>query len=288
MKKKQVCRMSLSSVLVLLLLLLPIRSSTIGSAGLHPAPSAGSFASSLDDCTPPEGVTIQAPYSSSYTACALGSFGLEGPTGAISFREGYYYDFLVAKDAETPGAVIYWLSADRDDSDHIIGFHGGEPGPAAPFASVGMAYGPENVLFYSRRPNNELGEVKAWSQQTDRVIALSPRGVSQAVSGINFVPGGFPHAGELKLVTYENSDWYEAILSPEADGTYSIATITQKTTISPHPGSFVYVPPASPEFFDYQALLIAEDNNATISAYTLDSESNPVPASRTPFSDRAA
>ncbi len=146
-----------------------------------------------------------------------------------------------------------------------------------------MAYGPENVLFYSRRPNNELGEVKEWSQQTDRVIALAPLGVSQAVSGINFVPGGFPHAGELKLVTKENSDWYEAILSPEADGTYSIATITQKTTISPHPGSFVYVPPASPHFLDYQALLVAEDNNAAISAYSLDSESNPIPASRTPF-----
>ncbi len=279
--KKRVSGIWLSSALVLLLIIIM----TTGPVGLYPASSARSSASQLANCTPPAGVVIQPPYSSGYTPCSLGSIvGLPAGVGAIAFKQGDPNTLLVATYTETSVGVVYSIPVQRDSNHHILPVpYGGTPFANTPYVSSGMAYGPGNVLFYTRWPVNELGEIKPGSAKTDKVIALSPLGVSQAVSGMSFVPHGFAHEGELKLVTHQNSDWYAATLSPQADGTYSIATITKKAKTSSYPEGFVYVPPSSPQFADYSAMLVAEYYNGAISAYTLDSESNPVPASRASF-----
>jgi pimeloyl-ACP methyl ester carboxylesterase len=279
--KQQTFGKSLFAAIVLVL----ISIMAIGSAAMVPTSSAGSSASLLDNCTPAAGVVIQPPYSSGYVACALGAFtGLPAAIGAITFKDGDPNTLLVAAYTETNAGVIYSVPVHRDADNHIIDF----PNPGAPFASAsyvstGMAYGPGNLLFYSRWPVNELSEIKPGSVWTDKVIDLSALGVTPAVSGINFVPSGFPQVGELKLVTNQTGDWYAATLSPEGDGTYSIATITKKTQISSYPEGFVYVPPASPQFSDYSAMLVGEYYNGAISAYSLDAESNPVPTSRSTF-----
>jgi hypothetical protein len=108
-----------------------------------------------------------------------------------------------------------------------------------------MAYGPENLLFYTRSPINELGEIKPGSVVTDKIIGLTALGVTPSVSGMNFVPAGFPNEGELKLVTNRTGEWYAATVSPDGDSTYSIETITKTAQISNYPEGFVYVPPAS-------------------------------------------
>jgi|GEM_PF-1364000 len=279
--KQQTFGKSLFAALVLVLMSVM----AIGSAGMVPTSSAGRSASLLDNCTPAAGVVIQPPYSSDYVACALGAFtGLAAGIGAITFKHGDPNTLLVAAYTETSPGLIYAVPVHRDADNHIIDF----PNPGTPFAqasyvSTGMAYGPGNLLFYSRSPVNELGEIKPGSIWTDKVIALSALGVTPAVSGINFVPSGFPHEGELKLVTNQTGDWYAATLSPQGDGTYSIATITKKAKLSSYPEGFVYVPPSSPQFADYSAMLVGEYYNGAISAYSLDSESNPVPTSRSTF-----
>jgi len=246
---------------------------------------AAAPASLPDNCTPAAGVTIHPPYSSSYVACALGTFkGLPSAIGAITFKHDDPNTLLVATYTETSPGVIYSVPVHRDADNHILDFpNPGTSFASAPYVSTGMAYGPGNILFYSRWPVNELGEIKPGSVATDKIIGLSALGVTPSVSGINFVPPGFPYEGELKLVTNQTGDWYAATLSPESDGTYSITTTTKKTKISSYPEGFVYVPPASNPFPDYSAMLVGEYYNGAISAYSLDSESNPVPDSRSTF-----
>ena len=246
---------------------------------------AAAPASLLDNCTPAAGVVIQPPYSSNYVACASGVLsGIPAGIGAITFKVDDPDTLLVATYMETRPGGIYSVPIQRDADNHIIDVvNPGTSFASAPYVSTGMAYGPENLLFYSRSPVNELGEIKPGSVWTDRVIDLTALGVTPSVSGLNFVPDGFPNAGELKLVTNRTGEWYAATLSPEGDGTYSIATITKKTQISSYPEGFVYVPPASHPFPDYSAMLVGEYYKGAISAYVLDAESNPVPDAQSTF-----
>jgi pimeloyl-ACP methyl ester carboxylesterase len=228
---------------------------------------------------------INPPYSNGYVACASGVLaGIPAGIGAITFKHDDPDTLLVATYMETSPGGIYSVPIQRDADNHIIDVvNPGTSFASAPYVSTGMAYGPENLLFYSRSPVNELGEIKPGSVVTDKVIGLTALGVTPSVSGMNFVPSGFPHEGELKLVTNRTGEWYAATLSPEGDGTYSIASITKKTQISSYPEGFVYVPPASSPFPDYSAMLVGEYYQGAISAYLLDAESNPVPDSRSIF-----
>jgi hypothetical protein len=241
--------------------------------------------SSLDACTPADGIVIQPPYSSNYVACASGVLtGLPAGMGAIAFKQDDPNTLLVATHTEGTVSEIYAVALQRDADNHIINVvNPGTYFASAPYASTGMAYGPENVLFYSRSPVNELGEIKPGSATTDKVIGLTALGVTPSVSGMNFVPEGFPHEGELKLVTNRTAEWYAATVSPDGDGTYSITAITKTTQILYYPEGFVYVPPASSPFPDYGAMLVPEYYRATVSAYSLDAESNPIPDTRSPF-----
>ncbi len=279
--KQQAFAKSLSSVGVLVLMIIM----PIVSSGIVSATPSGRSASLLEDCAPATGVVIQPPYTSGYVACALGNFtGLPNGIGAITFKRDDPNTLLVATNVTSYPGMIYSVPVQRNADNHIIGVN--NPGTlfaTASYVDSGMAYGPGNILFYSRWPVNEIGEIKPGSVSTDKVIALSSLGFPSAVSGLNFVPDGFPYAGELKLVAYQTGDWYAAELSPEADGTYSIATITKKAKISNYNEAFTYVPTSSPQFPDYSAMLVAEYYNGVISAYTLDSESNPVPNSRSTF-----
>lgn len=93
----QISGVSFSSVLVLLLVLLPLSILTIGSVGLQPASWAASSPPLPANCTPPADVVIQAPYSSGYVACGLGSISkLPAGVGAITFKQGDPNTLLVA------------------------------------------------------------------------------------------------------------------------------------------------------------------------------------------------
>jgi pimeloyl-ACP methyl ester carboxylesterase len=274
--KESTMKRKLFAVIGILAMLVCLLSAPVFSA---------SPASLPDNCTPAAGVVIQPLYSNGYVACALGTLkGLPAAIGAITFKDGDPNTLLVATYTETSPAAIYSVPVHRDADNHILDFsNSGTYFASAPYVSTGMAYGPENLLFYSRWPVNELGEIKPGSALTDKIIGLSALGVTPSVSGMNFVPDDFSNAGELRLVTKQTSDWYAATLSLESDGTYSIATITKKTRISSYPEGFVYVPPASSPFPDHSAMLVGEYYNGAISAYSLDSESNPVPTSRNVF-----
>jgi hypothetical protein len=172
----------------------------------------------------------------------------------------------------------------RDSADHIVGFNGS----VAFFAhasnnDVGVTYGPGNVLFLSRWPVNELGQTMWGSTITDKIIDLYQYNVTYSHAALNFVPAGFPGEGQLKFVSWSAGQWYTAYISPDGSGTYDIDSVNYETTITGGPEGFIYVPPGSPLFPDYNSMLVSEWSADEVAAYELDGAGNPVPGTRVSF-----
>jgi hypothetical protein len=146
-----------------------------------------------------------------------------------------------------------------------------------------VAYGPGGVLFLARWPVNELGQTKPGSSITDKIVDLAALGVGTGgPGGLNFVPSGFPSAGQLKIVTYSTNQWYTLAISPDGSGTYNVTSATLETTIGGGPEGIFYVPVGSPNFTGFN-VLVCEYGTGAVAAYTVDSGGNPVPASRQDF-----
>lgn len=87
----------------------------------------------------------------------------------------------------------------------------------------------------------------------------------------------------MKIVSWSGGQWYTAAFSSDGAGGYNITGVTQNTTITGGPEGFVYVPPVSPLFTSFASLLVSEYSNGSIAAYTIDSNGDPVIASRAVF-----
>jgi len=225
--------------------------------------------------------TVQPPYDSVYTLTDLGTVpGLPVDYGGLTFQAGNPNVIIIGGDANAATGALYSIGVVRDAQNHVTGFSGS----AALFSEGqyndgGVVFGPGGVLFYTRYPNNELGQIKPGSTTNDRVDDLTSRGVSSSVGALNFVPAGFPGAGQLKIVSYSTDEWYTASYSPDGLGTYDIGTAVLNTTIQGGPEGFIYVPPGSP-IFPGASMLVTEYGADVVSVYSVDGNGNPVPASR--------
>jgi hypothetical protein len=172
----------------------------------------------------------------------------------------------------------------RDAGNHITGFTGTATVFAdAAFNDGGVTYGPGNVLFLARWPQNELGQTRPGSTLTDKIINLTSFDVASSIAGLNFVPTGFPGAGQLKIVSWSGGEWYTVELAPDGAGTFDVTSITFETQISGGPEGFIYVPPGSPQFSDFNSMLVSEFSAGVVSTYQLDENGDPIPATRKPF-----
>jgi hypothetical protein len=234
---------------------------------------------------PAAGQTIQPPYNILYSLSNLGSVpGLPTRYGGLTFLTGNPNVIVIGGSANVANGAFYSIGVVRNGQNHITGF----TGTAALFSQGqyndgGVVFGPSNVLFYTRFPTNEAGEVKSGSTTTDKVVALTPLGIGSSVGALNFVPGGFPGAGQLKIVSYDTGQWYTASFAPDGAGTYDITAPVLNTTINVGPEGFVYVPVGSPVFPSGTSMLVAEYGNDVIGTYQIDGSGNPVPASRAVF-----
>ena len=188
---------------------------------LHRASLSGLLATSvglaatlfLASGTPASGQTIQPPYDAVYTLTDLGLVpGLPTPYGALDFLPGDPNVIVIGGSANNDAGAFYSIGVVRNAQGQITGFSG----TAAFFSDGqfndgGVVFGPEDVLFYTRFPENQVGQVEPGSAITDRIINLTPLGVSGSVGALNFVPAEFPGAGQLKIVAYLTGDWYTAI-----------------------------------------------------------------------------
>lgn len=235
--------------------------------------------------SPVNAQTIEPPYDSIYTFTDLGSIpGVPSYYGGLTFLVDEPDTLLIGGNANTYLGNLYAIEVIRDDSNHVIGFVDSAVFFAdADYNDGGVVYGPGNVLFLSRWPVNELGQTKPGSAITDKIIDLDPLGVAYSNSAVNFVPSGFPGEGQMKLVSWPDGQWYTAGFSPDDSGTYNIDSVSYETTISGGPEGFIYVPPGSPLFSDYNSMLVSEYSAGEVAVYELDETGNPDPSTRIPF-----
>ena len=230
-------------------------------------------------------IVIEPPYDSLYTLFDLGPVpGLPTYYGGLTFLLGEPDTLIIGGDANTSSGALYAIEVMRDSADHIVGFNGSVAFFAdAAYNDGGVTYGPGNVLFLSRWPTNEMGQTMWGSTITDKIIDLYPYNVAYSHAALNFVPAGFPGEGQLKFVSWSGGQWYTAYISPDGSGTYDIDSVNYETTITGGPEGFIYVPPGSPLFPDYNSMLVSEWSADEVAAYELDSTGNPIPGTRVSF-----
>ena len=230
-------------------------------------------------------ITIEPPYDTVYTFLDLGSVpGVPPLYGGLSFILDDPDTLIIGGHANTAAGSLYAITVVRDDSNHVIGFNGSASYFAdAAYNDGGVVYGPDDVLFLSRWPVNEMGQNKFGSTTTDKIIDLYDVGVAYSHAALNFVPPGFPGEGQMKLVSWSGGQWYTAYYSPDGAGTYDIDSATYETSIIGGPEGFIYVPPGSPLFADYNSMLVSEYSAGQVATYELDADGDPVPASRVSF-----
>ena len=230
-------------------------------------------------------IAIVPPYDSLYSFLDLGPVpGLPSYYGGLTFLLGEPDTLLIGGSANTASGLLYSIEVIRDSNYHVVGFSGSAAYYAdAAYNDGGVTYGPDSVLFLSRWPVNELGQTMWGSTITDKIIDLDPLGVAYSHAALSFVPDGFLGEGQLKFVSWPVGEWYTAYISPDGAGTYDIDSIIYETQIGGGPEGFIYVPPGSPLFPDYNSMLVSEWSDNEVAAYQLDSTGNPIPATRVTF-----
>lgn len=236
------------------------------------------------------GPVVVSPFDTSYTITDLGPIpGLPMPYGGLTLKAGDVNTLLIGGSSNNPDGKLYSIKVTRDATNHITGFTGSATFFAdAAYNDGGVVYGPGNVLFLARWPVNQLGQTKPGSTVTNKIIDLAALGVGGGgPGGLNFVPSGFPGAGQLKLVTWENGpnagQWYTLGIASDGTGTFAVTSVTYETKIGGGPEGFLYVPPGSPKFTDFDSLLVSEWTDGNIAAYSIDANGNPEPSSRVDF-----
>jgi len=229
--------------------------------------------------------TLQPPFTNDYSIVDLGAVpGLPTPYGGLTFKAGDPNTILIGGSANDAAGKLYSIGVRRDVSNVITGFNG----TATFFAQAanndgGVAYGPGGVLFLARWPINELGQTKPGSTNTDKIVDLNTIGVVPSPGGLNFVPAGFPGAGQLKMVSYAGGQWYTVPLSPDGTGTFNLGTAIFKTNVVGSPEGIVYVPPGSPQFASFDSVLVCEYGAGKVATYELDGDGDPIPGTRRDF-----
>jgi len=257
------------------------RLSLFGLAGL----TLGFVALGTSDAS--AGGLLEPPFSDDYTLTNLGMVpGLPGDYGGVTLFAGTQ-NLLMGGFASEPEGKAYIVPVLRDSGGHITGFNGSAiPFTETPEIDGGLTFGPGDILFYSRYnpPAAEIGQFAiAEPANLHKVVDLAPLGVSRSPGGLNFVPPGFPGAGQLKLTSYSDGDWYSLEIAPDGTGTFNVTSATKRADLADGKEGFAFVPLGSPAFGANPQVLINEYNDGSVSTFELDANGDPIPGSRRPF-----
>jgi hypothetical protein len=228
--------------------------------------------------------TIDPYYAGSYKGFDLGSVpGVPSQYGGLTLKAGDPSTLLIGGTANYSEGQIYAIGVTRGAGNHITGFSGSATVFAtAPNIDGGLQYGPGGVLFFTGYNTNEIGEIKPGSSAPDKTVNLDSSGITSSVGGLAFVPGGFPGAGQLKIVSYNGGGWYTAGLSPDVSGTYNITGATFNVNIGGGPEGIAYVPLGSPRFTS-ASVLISQYDDGKVSTYAVDTNGDPIGGSKKDF-----
>ncbi len=228
--------------------------------------------------------TIAPGYASNYTLVDLGPAGnIPNPYGGLNIVGTGYNTLLLGGTANQAPGLFYDVPVTRGAGNHITGF--GSPtvfGTAGSYNDGGLAYGPGGVLFYTQYPVNQVSEIKPGSSSDDKTVSLASIGIVSSTGALNFVPAGFPGAGDLKISSWSGGQWYNVTYASDGTGTYNLTSATYINTFPGGPEGFIYVPHSSP-LFPGSNLLMAEYSAGTVGAYQVDSNGDPILSSRQDF-----
>jgi hypothetical protein len=265
-------------------------------SGTSESESSESESSGGFDCIPVEppvppadcvaaNILLAPEFADDYECFDLGNLpAVPNNWGGLTVKVDDPYTLLIGGAANTAAGKLYAVEITRDAGCHVTGWAGT---PIVEFAEAayndgGVTYGPADVLFLARWPNNELGQQELGSLVTDKVVALGPLGIVSSPGGLNFVPIGFGGEGQLKLVSWPGGQWYAITLSPDGMGTFSIDAATHVTTIQGGPEGFVHISDQNPGF-PVDGLLVSEYSAGSLAAYDVDANGDPIVMTRRPF-----
>ncbi len=237
---------------------------------------------------PPASALVIGPdFLADYFATDLGSVaGLSPSYGGMVFKAGDSNTLLIGGSANTVAGRYQEVPVIRDGSGHIIGFGALTPfGTIGEFNDGGIAYGPGGVLFTAQWNENKLGQTKPGSTDEDKIIDLTPLGITtdSSISGLGFVPGGFDGAGNFKVVSWSEGSWYDVVLASDGFGTFDIISATLEAILPGGPEGFVFIDDAGNPGFSVDSLLISDFSAGRISAYDLDANGDPLVGTRRDF-----
>jgi hypothetical protein len=233
---------------------------------------------------PARSQTFGANFAADYSFVDLGSpSGIPNLLGGVVFKPGDTNTLWIGGNATWSGGAIYEISVQRDAPGHIVAFSGTATlRAAAPYIDGGLVFEPTGDLFFTGYPGNTMGEFLPGSTIVNKTVNLTPAGVAPSVGGITFVPPGFAGAGKFKILSFDAHEWYEAQLTPDGSGTYDVTNVQLKATIGFGPEGAVYVHRGNPDF-SADSVLVCEYGMGSVGAYNLDSNGDPIPATRQNF-----
>jgi hypothetical protein len=228
---------------------------------------------------------VAPPFDDAYRATDIGTpTGVPANLGGLTLRAGTTDRLLIGGAANQTTGALYEIGVVRDGTGHITGFSG----TATRFADAanndgGVTYGPGEVLFLARYPNNEIGQTRPGSAITDKVVPLAPLGITGSPGSLLFVPPGHPGAGSLKIASYSGGQWYDAAVAADGAGTYDIVNVRAiPGAVLSGPEGFVYVNAGSPRF-NGASLLVSEYSAGRVSAFEVDGDGDPRVSTRRDF-----
>lgn len=233
-------------------------------------------------------VVIAAEFAPLYAAYDLGPIpGAPAGTrlGGCVVKHDDPDTLLIAVNSETPEGALYAVPVVRDACGHIVAFEGTSQQVAStPYIDANLAYGPNEVLFYTQWPQNKISQLLPGASSPASTTDLATLGVAGGgPGGLGFVPPSLAAAGELRILTWSAGYWYHLAYQPSGN-VFALSSPTQSTTLPNGPGGFAYVPQGS-SGFPVQSIIVAEWSADTVAVYESDAQGDPVVSTRRPFFD---
>lgn len=226
--------------------------------------------------------TISPPFDTDYSYVDLGSItGVPSNLGGLTFLDNN--TLLIGGAANTTNGAIYSVPLTRDAQGFITAFGTATLYATCPNIDGGLTFGPGGVLFSTGYNNNTLLQHLPGSTTPDLITSLTTFGIGSSVGTCMFVPAGFPGAGQFKVASYSANTWHTVSLTVNAAGTYDVVSATPALAISGGPEGILYPPPGSPQLTDFSTVLLSEYGVGQIAVYDIDSNGDPLPATRQTF-----
>ena len=135
--------------------------------------------------------------------------------------------------------------------------------------------------FFTRQARKTVGQVLPGSHVTDALTADITQLDISSLTGIGFVPLGMPGASTLKATSWDGR-WYSLTRIANPNGTYEVLDIDQGPPLLEGPMGFSYIEGGNPGF-PQDTVLVGKWDGIAITAYDIDDQADPIPASARPF-----